>query len=293
MSAGSPTSSNDGGSQVLLRSLYRLLRPLVRLMLARSIPFQQAIGLLKQVYVDVAAEELVRSGDRPSASRLSLSTGIHRKEIKRLHENPASEDDMPASVALGAQLVARWTNETPFVGKDDEPLALTRSPEEGGAPSFHALVTSVTTDIHPRSVLDEWLRLGIVRVDDDKRIHLLTAAFVPHEGFEEKAFYFGRNLHDHIDVAARNVEGETSPKLERSVHYGDLPRAAVDQLETLARREGMKLLERVNRRARQLRADGETRSEQGDGRSERMNFGLYFYRGPGAADDLAGETDDA
>lgn len=49
----------------------------------------------------------------------------------------------------------------------------------------------MSKDIRARSVLDEWLRLGIAHLDDQDRVRLNAEAFVPARGFEEKAFYFG------------------------------------------------------------------------------------------------------
>ena len=285
------TTTPGKGAEVLLKAAGRILRPLVRLLVSCNVPFQQVTRLLKQIYVEVASEELADTEQGVSVSRLSLVTGIHRKEIKRLGESADSGYEVPASIAVGARIVARWTGDARFAKSDGRPAPLALGPEDDErGPSFSELVTAVTTDVHPRSVLDELLRLGIVRVDDERHAHLLTAAFVPHKGFDEKVFYLGRNIHDHLDVAGRNVGGEGLPLLERSVHYGALPTEAVDELETLTRREGMKLLETVNRRAQELRGEQAPESAAPARPSERMNFGLYFYRGAAAAPDEGGET---
>lgn len=284
------------GMSSVLRAARRVLRPLAKILLAQAVPIQQAVGLLKQAYVDAATEELDRAGSRSSDSLLSLSTGIHRKEIKRLREIPVRENPIPNTVSLGSQLVARWTGEARYLDSDGEPLSLPRNIDALGTPSFDELVMSLTTDIHPRTVLEELRRIGVVRIADDKQIHLVTGAFVPQKGFEEKVFYFERNLHDHLDVAARNLAAEEPPLLERSVHYSDLSREAVDELSRLASREGMKLLKKVNRRARTLRSRNESPTERGAGEPVRMNFGLYFYRDPsndrpGGNDERGGGTD--
>lgn len=258
-----------------------MLRPLVRLLLSESVSYQQATELLKQVYVESAAHELTHHGHRPSTSRLSLLTGIRRKEVKRIREGPLGDDEVPEAVSLGAQLVARWTGDSPFVDEGGRPLPLVLT-ADAGSPSFHELVRSVTTDIHPRSVLDEWLRLGLVSLDDGERIHLVTAAFVPKQGFEEKTFYLGRNVRDHLAAAARNVVGEGPSTIERSVHYSRLTPEAVSELEEYAEQAGMRLLEDVNRRARKLAGKA---AEGAPVAAERMNFGLYFFRGPSAPDD--------
>ena len=275
-----PSASHGKAPQRLLAALRRVLRPLVRMLLQHGISFRQATNLLKQVYIEIAAEEIERGGGKVSASRLSLVTGIQRKAAKHLYENPPDPVSAPRSVALGAQLVARWMQEPAFLGADGRPLALARRRGESGEPGFDDLVRSVSSDIHPRSVLDEWLRMGVVRVVGDERVELVTAAFVPRRGFEEKAFYFGRNLHDHLDVAARNLGERERPLLERSVHYSALSSGAIDELAQLAESEGMRLLETVNRRARELQRDADARERTPTRSLGRMNFGMYFYRDP-------------
>ena len=54
MSQAPPVSSSGETLARLPGVVSRVLRPLVKLMLAQDIPFQQATDLLKQVYVDVA-----------------------------------------------------------------------------------------------------------------------------------------------------------------------------------------------------------------------------------------------
>ncbi len=61
--------------------------------------------------------------------------------------------------------------------------------------------------------------------------------------------------------------------MERCVYYGELTPESIAALETLARDQGMRALQAVNRRALQLKKRDEARQ----GAKGRMNFGLYFY----------------
>jgi hypothetical protein len=256
-----------------VRGLRRLLRPLVRLLLRHQVTYPHLANLLKSVYVELADQDFGIPGKPQTISRTSLLTGIHRKDVKRLREEPPDDDSAPATVSLGAQLVLRWTAAPEYRGVDGRPLALPRLSGDDG-PSFDSLVASVSKDIRPRAVLDEWLRLGIATLDAQDRVSLVVDAFVPESGFDAKAYYFGRNLHDHIAAAAHNLSGDGPPLLERSVYYGGLTPEAVDELATLSERTGMEALQAVNRRALALQ-------EQAKGRSDadrRLNFGVYFFR---------------
>ena len=261
----------------LVRGLRHMLKPLVRLLIRQRITLPYLARMLKSIYVEVGDAELSADGGEPSASRLSLLTGVHRKDIRELRSERGAEFAPPASVSLGGRLVARWTGDPEFLDSRRKPRALPRTAEgRSSGPSFEELVESVSTDIRPRAVLDEWLRLGVVEVDARDRIRLCADAFVPTRGFDEKAHYFGRNLHDHVAAAAHNLGEDGPPLLERSVYYDGLTEASATELAELSEKLGMQALQAVNRRALVLqRRDAKRKPNQ------RVNFGVYFFRAAG------------
>lgn len=259
----------------LIAALRALLRPLVRLLVARGVAFPLLVDLLKQTYVEVAVREFGEAGKPPSDSRVTLLTGVHRKDVRRLREaTGAKPEAMPESVALGAQLVAAWIERHGDAKGRPRPLARLQS--VGGERSFEALVGSVSTDIRPRAVLDAWLRLGVVERDAQDRVLLRAAAFVPSRGFDEKAYYLGHNVGDHIAAATHNLLGHAPPFLERSVHYDALDPGSIGELAAAAEETGMKALQTVNRKA----MDSEARDKKKAAAKRRITFGVYFYSEP-------------
>ncbi len=262
-------------SPALVTALRRLLRPLVRLLLDRQITFPYLMELLKQIFVEVADGEYALEGKRQTTTRVSLLTGIHRKDVKRLREAGPQHEQTARSASLGAQLVARWMASPEYLDAQGAPRPLARQAGQGEQVSFESLVESVSKDIRPRAVLDEWLRLGVARLDDQERVTLHVAAFVPERGFDEKAFFFGRNLHDHAAAAVHNLRGRERPMPERSVYYGGLASDSVEDLQSLAEQLGMDALLAVNRRALVL----QKQDRGSEGADRRIGFGIYFYRG--------------
>ena len=161
-----------------------VLRPLVGLLMENGLTYPWLSGVLKSVFVDVAEKEFRLPDKRQTDSRVTLLTGVHRKDVRRLRQaGETDEAGPPPSVFLGAQLVAVWTSDERFLDVQGSPKPLSRLPRDD-VPSFEKLVTSVSKDIRPRAVLDEWLRLGAVEVDDEACVRLKTEAFVPAKGFE-------------------------------------------------------------------------------------------------------------
>jgi len=254
----------------LLRALRSLLRPLVRFLVARQVPYPFLANLLKGVYVEIAERDFALAGKRLTDSRISLLTGVYRRDVKRLRAELREGSVIPPAVSLGAEVVAHWNGLPEFVDAEGRPNPLPVHAEAG--PSFETLVASVSTDIRARSVLDEWLRLGVVHFDDRGRVVLDSGAFVPQKGIEEKLYYFGRNLRDHIAAAAHNVQAEEPPFAERSVYYGRLSAASVAEIGEFAAEQGMTALQAVNRLAIRL----QERDAQAGDTTRRMTFGVYF-----------------
>ncbi len=258
-------------SDALTSAVRTVLRPLVRLMLARGVTLPLAIELLKRVYVQVAIDESGQ-GAPATDSRVSMLTGVHRKDVKRLRALPDAYAELPRAVSLGAQLVGVWTTHPHWMDADGRPRALPRLASAGGDCSFDALVASVSKDIRARPVLDEWLRLGVVRLNERDEVVLNTAAFVPQAGFDEKLSYLSLNVGDHAMAAIENTLGRADPWFERSVHYRGLAPEAIGRLRAQAAELGMHSLQTLNTEAQQAE------EVSGDGPSDsRFTFGIYFY----------------
>lgn len=262
-----------GPSDALLSALRRVLRALVRLLITKAVTLPTLTGLLKEAYVDVAETDFPVQGKRQTDSRINLLTGVHRKDVKRLRQERHVEKEVPQAVGLGAQLVSKWVSDPLTTDSKGRPTPLPRQGKSMGDPSFDGLVESISKDVRPRAVLDEWLRLGVATLDQDDRVVLNRQAFVPEKGFEEKAFYFGRNIHDHLAATVHNLVGDSNPRLERSVHYGGLRESSVRGLAEQAEKVGMDALLTLNRLAR-----GRVEADKGlSGANQRFNFGLYFF----------------
>lgn len=276
-----PTSGDSAGPDRLIQAVRHVLRPLVRLLLAKGLTYPWLADQLKGIFVDASDRHFRLDGKRQTDSRVSLLTGVHRKDVRRLRDDSGTrEHRMPRAISLGAQLVARWVSTPEYLDEDGQPKPLARLASVGGDLSFDALVASVSKDIRARAVLDEWQRLGVATVDSADRVVLNTDAFIPARGFDEKVFYFEQNLHDHLSTAVDNVLDRDPPRLERSVHYDTLTPASVVELERLAKRLGMQALTTMNRRAAELAA----RDAENPDAVERMNFGVYFHASPMADD---------
>ncbi len=267
-----PISAQDP-SRLVLAALRHILRPLVRLLLSHGVTFTVFCDMLKSIYIKVADEEFSLADKPQTDSRVSLLTGIHRREVNRLRNEAVEEISLPDNASMSALLLATWSGDQEYLGKDGMPAPLQRLASRGGGKSFESLVQSISKDFRARVVLDEWLRQGIVRLDGDDNVHLIADAFVQPQDMEEKVFYFGQNIHDHLAATVHNLAGGAPAHLERCVFYDKLSAASVKELADYSRSVGMKALHAVNKRA----ADLQKRDKRLPDAVHRANFGVYQF----------------
>src|SRR5712664_3252650 len=274
-----PASHQPNAASTLHVPMARLLRPLVRLCIRNGMTFPALAQLLRELFVNVAEHDFALERKEQTDSRVSLLTGINRKEVARLRGAGTPVNETPATLSRTSAIIARWLAAPEFTDAKGDPLPLPRT-ASGDAPSFELLVTSVTKDVRPRAVLDEWLDRKLVTINDDEEIVLVDTAFVPRGDDERKWHYLGRNLHDHIAAAAENVSGAAPRFLERAVHYDGLSAKLAKRLEGRSRELAMDALKIANREANRALA----KDKGGD---SRWNFGVYVFH-----EDLDGTPDD-
>ena len=255
--------------KAVIAAMRHVLRPLVRLLIRQGITLPAMVELLKQVLVDVAIKDFPVEGKRTTDSRISVLTGVHRKDVKRLREVDAVKTDIPKRVSLGMQLVNTWMTDPDWLDEQGRPLILPRQ-AEGRRPSFEVLADRISSnDVRARAILDELLRLEVVEVRNGT-VRLLTEAFVPKQGEAEKLYYFEQSCYAHLMAGVCNLEGRQPPFFDRVVQYHSIPASELPRLRRMLYEHGMALLTEINKAAKKIN------DPAADERHSLM-VGLYFY----------------
>ncbi|MFV9615986.1 MAG: DUF6502 family protein [Gammaproteobacteria bacterium] len=257
----------------LVKAVVMLCKPLIRLLIEKGMTFPQFRELMKELYVEVADKHFSLDDNKPSDSRIFVLTGVHRKDVKRIRQQ-AEQDNPPiiSSASLSGEIVARWTSMPEYLDDKGKPGQLLRSGKNDEA-GFEQLVSSVSKDVRPKVVLEEWLRLDIVRLEDNYVI-LNKSAFVTNKEFKEMSYYLGHNVHDHMASCVNNILAENDPMLERSVYYASLTENSVNKLNSIASKKGDELLQHLNKQAIKL-YDADKQKEDA---TYRMRLGVYWYQ---------------
>lgn len=261
-----------------------MLAPLARMLVAHGVTYPQIAQALKSVFLEAARAELEGAGKSLTDSALSLLSGVHRKDVRALAGKKTRVSANAArDLSFAAEVFTRWAHDRRYSDARGRLIALPLRGEGNGTRTFEGLVRSVSKDFHPRSVLNELVRLGVVEVVGD-HVRPQARAFVPQERFKDLAHYFGANLRDHVAAAAENLratsEPDKAPYLEHAVIADELSPESIAKLEKLARNLWAGSVRKMFKAA--LAAVESDRVRPDEQRAMRMRFGAYYYSEPGA-----------
>lgn len=225
---------------------------------------------LKGVYVEVAREQLQKQGAAASASRISVMTGVHRKDVSRLLEAaPVAK----ASKNLAARIIGAWRNSKRFCNASGKPRVLSA---EGKESEFVSLVQSVSVDLNPYTVLFELERIGAVqRVRSGVR--LVSRLYNPRGDSAAGIGLLGSDISDLMAAVEENIE-RTEPNAVPNLHikteYDNIPETAAAEIRSWCLREGSAFHQRVRNFLSQFDRDISSKKLK-DGPSIRVAVGAF------------------
>ncbi len=266
------STSQSRLNEAVYRATLRILNALVKVLLRHGVSFQTFSDLAKQAYVDVARQDFALPGRKPSISRVSVLTGLTRKDVQHLLNEPTTTDSATAeSHNRAARVVAGWVRDADFRGADGSLPAL---PFDGPV-SFGEVVRRHSGDVPPRAVLDELLRVGAVEQDKAGNIRLITRVYIPRHSDLGKLAILGSDVSFLIDTIDHNLQEAETPRFQRKVMYDNLPLEAVAELRPLAARHAQELIELLDAWMAQHDRDANP-AARGSGRI-RAGLGIFYF----------------
>lgn len=258
----------------LTSAVTRLLRPLARLAIARGLTFPVIKELLKQEFVQ-AAREAQPDGELANVSRIAMAAGLTRREVTRLAlEQPPALADRPSPAT---QVFTRWQAERRLRDRNGKPKVL---PRQGPAPSFEALALAITRDVHPRSLLDELVRLGLAAHDGPTdTVRLIEDAFVPRDDQARMLGFLSQNVGDHFAAGVANVLGDERRHFEQALYADELSDASIAAAKKLVNAQWRALTAALVPELEELvQADRRAVARDASQRADRrLRIGLYSF----------------
>ncbi len=268
---------NDKHLKPLFAAILRLLRPLVRILLRNGVSFNTFADFAKWVYVDVASKEFGIKGRKQTTSRVSVITGLSRKEVMRVRQLSRPDDrESSEKYNRAARVIAAWRRDKKFLNTKGRPASL---PLTGAGASFSELVKRFSGDIPVRATLDELIRVGAVKRLEDGRIRLLTRTYVAESSDADKLHIMGTDVAHLISTIDHNLKSDSrGPFFQRKVAYDNLPDDALPLFRQYSAKRAQKLLENLDHWLAQHDRDV-TPAVEGTGRNN-AGIGIYYFEEP-------------
>lgn len=258
--------------QALSHAVMELLQPLVRVLLRHGMAYDEFAELARRAYVQVAERDFTLQGRKQTTSRISVITGLNRKEVARLQAISAQGDTAGAELVhtlnRAAKVVAGWRHE---------------HAEAGGTPSaldaerFAALVRKHSGDMPARAVLDELRNDGAVTVAEDGRYQLAPEGYGARSTDAGRIALLGQHAADMLGSIEHNLtHPQEQAYLQRRVFAENVPVEQIESLRARLRDTGLKAIAD----ARTLLIASDAGEKPPPTASRRVTLGVYYYEQP-------------
>lgn len=257
-------------------AIRRLLRPVIRQLVAYGIDYPVLDQMVRELFVEVAEKDFALPHKRPTDSRIALITGINRKEIARLRRLRASEGpQVEVEDTALTRIIGRWIGGPPFSDTRGRPKSLPYESTNARKATFSRLVRDRGIDVPVRSILDELIRTGVVEMDDDGNVNLIQEANVPSGDLEGKLTLLASDPGEVFSTIVHNVEEPETPWLQRKIVYDNIGSDALDELRESARAEGEEFVRRAN--VLLSAQDRDRNPDAPGGERSRVVLGVYYF----------------
>lgn len=253
-----------------------LLEPIAKIMLRCGVTYADFAEAAKAAFVKAAGEEFGLRGRPANASRVSIITGLHRREVTRQRALlAAGEEPISSRVSNVARVLSGWHQDPDFTDAEGKPLEL--SPDASKAnprtPNFAALCRKYGGDIPWTALLKELKHVGVVEETDDGRLRVLRRYYMPSRSdpaaVERSASVLrdlATTLHHNLfftDLEPSRFEGRAT-----NIH---ITRAAQRQFRKFLEERGEQFLEEIDDWLTEHERDAGSETPQ----AWRVGIGLY------------------
>lgn len=272
----------------MLGSLYACLIPIARILLRYGITFRQFAEIGKAAFVSEAFAETDDRGRRANGSRVSVRTGLSRKEVRRLRDkvlkvSGALEKSHSDHSGPPARVLHAWHSDAEFLDSDGRPLALEIDDDK---PCFSSLVRAVAGDVPAGAVRAELKRAGAIAETSDGRVFPTKRYYVPGN-VDEKAitvmsgmlFPLAAGI-DHNSRPGRTADGF----IQRFAYSDSLSREMIPAFREWSRREAVEFVESMDVWLAENESPEKPPSVRTGAHPHIAGVGVFYYEGPAAED---------
>ena len=226
-----------------------LLRPIASLLLKCGMTWREFAEISKGVFIDVASRDFGLKGRPTNVSRVSILTGVSRKEVKRVRDLLDDEQvPLPNKTTDATRLLSGWHQDPVFLDGAGAPRIL---PAEGEGATFATLWARYGGDVPLVSLRKELERAGAVTVLPDGALRVERRYFMPVTFDPQWILNAGSMLKDLGTSIAHNLDvkagdGNGSRRFVGRATNQNMDPAALPAFHAFVEEQGQAFLETVD-----------------------------------------------
>lgn len=219
---------NVNNNEKTLKSVLQIMEVLANWLIKSGIGYSEFVNHLRIIFYNQSIIELDNISQKKTDSSISLLSGLPRREISQLrHENNGhnlvSLNTLDTSISVPARVIGLWISRK----------IPSQIPFSNSNTSFENLVKEVSRERHPRSILEELKRLGVVN-EDESRVILEINSFTPSPETDEVNKLFTSNVCDLISAGIENITTRNNKFIEQAIYADELTEKSIDTLKELS-----------------------------------------------------------
>jgi len=261
-------------NEKLYQMNYKLFLPLTEILLHKGVVYSEIAQILKQVYVSVAEQNLLKSEGKATTSRIAITTGLTRKDVAALRKTSPGVETVSAKYNRATRVINGWQQDEEFCTTGGFPAVLAINGDEK---SFEALVNRYSGDMTSKAMLDELESTETIKIIEGKYASLQRRAYLPIGDEDEAITILGTDVSLLIQTIGHNMLSEKEElRFQRKVCYDNLPQECLDSFQEMVGKDSQELLEKSNDWLRQYDRDANPNAEKGSGK-KRAGIGIYYF----------------
>jgi hypothetical protein len=209
---------SDDARRHLIHAFRKVLRPLVKILIRAGVRHDEFVEVIKGVYVESAIRDGIGRPGPLTRSRVSLTTGVPRRDVDRYVDDETLLTPPPPTHATTlTEVLHLWNTDPRYLGPYGVPLEIDYDATPGRC--FTDLVERANTKADAVLVLEDLTRSGVVVRSGEKFLKVISRTYVMPEPMSAVMLeHFGNTLANLANTLQFNMGDVDSPKrLERAV----------------------------------------------------------------------------
>jgi len=239
---------------------------LARTLIRNGMSYGEFDQVARKAFVDVGWS-FTTPKKKQTVSNVAILTGLNRKEVKKLHELDAhQDDDRSRQYNRVVRVLGGWINDPRFLRKDGNPRDL----ELEGVDSFADLVRQYSGDMPVAAMQKVLFKSGNIKFSEDGKIRLLSHAYLPSDDPVEKLAILGADTSQLIETIDFNLSAaEEDLRFQRKASNPQVAPQAIPEIKQFLQRKGQAFLEEVDLYL--------TQHESADDATVEISVGVFYH----------------